>query len=199
MGYISPLQGGRERPKGEDKPVFSKKHEVQEIAQEKLEDPSEDLFKVEEEAKSCNPFADFIVNDTETNQLCKYFSKRVCIYSHEILDCNEHVNNGICHRENCTKRHRQYCKFYNNRKGCDRKSNCAFLHMDRPLATEEGGDKHRSWTSAKKEAQINELEYSIKVMIKVMNEKVVEIEHNRKELDKLKLELENKVAEIQEN
>ena len=71
--------------------------------------------------------------------------------------------------------------------------------MDRPLATEEGGDKHSSWTSAKKEAQINELEYSIKVMIKVMNEKVVEIEHNRKELDKLKLELENKVAEIQEN
>jgi hypothetical protein len=70
--------------------------------------------------------------------------------------------------------------------------------MDRPLATEEGGDKHSSGTSAKKEAQINELEYSIKVMKKVMNEKDVEIEHNRKELDKLKLELENKVAEIQE-
>ena len=48
---------------------YSKKREVlEEIAQEKLEDHSEELFKVEEEAKSCDPFADFIVNDTETNQ-----------------------------------------------------------------------------------------------------------------------------------
>ena len=48
---------------------YSKKREVLEkIAQEKLEDPSEELFKVEEEAKSCDPFAGFIVNDTETNQ-----------------------------------------------------------------------------------------------------------------------------------
>ena len=84
---------------------YSKKREVlEEIAQEKLDDPSEELFRVEEEAKSCDPFAGFKVNDTETNKLCKYFSKGFCkkdsscTYSHEILDCNEHVNNGICHR-----------------------------------------------------------------------------------------------------
>ena len=80
---------------------YSKKREVlEEIAKEKLEDPSEELLEVEEEAKSCDPFAGFIVNDTETNKLCKHFSKGFCkngsscTYSHESSDCNEHVNNG---------------------------------------------------------------------------------------------------------
>ena len=66
--------------------------------------------------------------------------------------------------------------------------------MDRPAAIEDC-DKHSSCTSAEKEAQIKELENFMK---KVMSEKDVEIEHNRKELDELKLELENKVAEIRE-
>ena len=35
-------------------------------------------------------------------------------------------------------------------------------------------------------------------MTNVINEKDIEIDHSRKELDKLKLELESKVAEIQE-
>ena len=195
---------------------YSKRKDLQkDIETVKENDPSEEIERIEDKVKECDPMIGFMHpnskgdeadmqdvnrNKTTANKLCKHFSKGFCKngsscnYSHESLDCNEHINNGKCYRNNCTQRHRQCCKFYNSRKGCDRKSNCAFLHRDIPVVWEENG----STISIENEAHIKELENSIKVMTNVINEKDIEIEHNRKELDKLKRELESKVAEIQE-
>ena len=62
-----------------------------------------------------------------------------------------------------------------------------------PVAREEGDS-----TSIEKETQIKELENSIKVVTNVVNEKNIEKEQKRKDLNKLKLELEKKVSEMQE-
>ena len=94
-------------------------------------DPSEEIERIEDKVKECDPMIGFMHpnlkgdesdinrNKTTVKMLCKHFSKGFCKngsscdYSHESLDCNEHINNGKSYRNNCTQRHRQCCKFYN--------------------------------------------------------------------------------------
>ena len=132
--------------------LYSKKVDLlDEIEKEKKDDPRKEILEVEEEVKICDPFRGFLVPDENGSirkgssldepKLCKFYSKGFCKYkeechlSHAQSDCKEHIELGICNRKDCTNRHRQDCKFYNSKKGCERRDSCAFPY--RHIATKD--------------------------------------------------------------
>ena len=80
------------------------------IIEEKKDDPSEEIHKVEDEVKASDPFKGFIheneikeTNNKEpNNKPCKYhfkgFCKRglSCKFYHSSLDCTQHMKNRKC-------------------------------------------------------------------------------------------------------
>ena len=186
----------------------SKSKLCEEIEKEKQDDLSKEILEVEVKIKLCDPFRGFLIPDENGSRrkdsflnggegnvkVCKFHrkgfckNKLLCPFFHSKSDCKEHIESKNCTNTDCTSRHREPCKFFNSKKGCERGKGCAFIH----------NNINDLGTNKEKEAQINALENLIKTMKNVMITKDVEIEKNRKELGKLKLELELKVAEIKE-
>ena len=183
---------------------------LDEIEKEKKDDPSKEILEVEEEVKICDPFRGFLVPDENGSirkgssldepKLCKFYSKGFCKYkeechlSHAKSDCKEHIERGICNRTDCTNRHRQDCKFYNSKKGCERRESCAFLH--RHMATKDPTKDNLN--SSKEKYEINKLESFIDEMKKKVQEKDTNMDIRNSEILKLRKNLENKDAEIKE-
>ena len=122
--------------------LFNKRDVLNEIFVEKEEDSSEEVLMLEEEVKKCDPLEDFMQNKN-TQTLCKHFLKGFCrhgtscSYSHESQDCRDHTDFGKCVQSHCPDRHRNDCKYFNTRKGCNRRYSCAFLHRGNQDATED--------------------------------------------------------------
>ena len=90
------------------------------------------------------------------------------------------MDHGKCYISNCPDRHREDCKFYKSRKGCEKKSSCAYLHRARQVTTENDDQE------STEEEKIKELEESIAEITNVIKEKVIEIEMRNKDLQTLR-------------
>ena len=193
---------------------YRKKSEIMEdLKKEKEEDPSEELSSIEKELADCDPWFGFIATEKkETDpklstpiekglEVCTYYSKGFCKqgvschYWHPMYDCKEHIDSGKCQTSQCPNRHRDECRFYKTRKGCNKTASCTFLHRVH-FATMQADVPESIESNANEKNKIMELEGSITDMKRVIKEKDSEIELSKSGLKMLKEELDKKVEEI---
>ena len=179
-----------------------------EIEKEREEDPSKDIFEIEEKVKQCDPLIGIIHLENKDNatmeqhtiqyrtkesevKVCKFhtngFCRRgqTCIYLHSKQDCKEHTESGKCTKSVCLERHRQDCWFYKSRKGCNNAAHCNFLHRDNSKANEIYEDEEKK-----------RLEIEISDLRREISNKDSEIKCYKQEVKQFKIELKSKEKEI---
>ena len=126
----------------------------------------------------------------------KVFCKRgvTCKFFHSSLDCRQHIKNRKCLRSDCNDRHREDCLFQNRRGGCNRPASCAFLHRTKEKTSEKPEEDNQTKTQDLE--NIKQLEVIIKDLKKDIEFKDEDIIIKINEIDNLKREVKEKVAEI---
>ena len=99
------------------------------VQQAKLQIGSnEGLDQVERIAK--NAMKGVMCIETTRLRRCKWWNRGYCregtrcSYSHPLLDCQQHLQEGRCTSQECTLRHRRRRKFWGTPAGCFRKEQC---------------------------------------------------------------------------
>ena len=188
---------------------YSKRKDLQkEIKMEKEDDPSEEIIRIEDKVKECDPYIGFLhpdakeyvtveqdVDKSKTDEVnyCKFhsngFCKRgaSCRFIHQKQDCKDHIENRLCQNHVCPDRHRKDCWFYLSRKGCKNAEQCPFLHRAQTEAPSNSVDKRNK-----------ELESSIVILKIEVAEKDNDIKEKRQEIERFKKEVRRKDEEIRE-
>ena len=77
------------------------------------------------------------VQNSQRKSKCRYWKKGFCLkgdhcsWYHSDQNCFKYIERGNCTKRNCNKRHRQICRYWQNKKkGCRRGTSCQYLHQE---------------------------------------------------------------------
>ena len=100
------------------------------------------------------------------------------------------MKNRKCLISDCNDRHREDCKF--QKQGCTRSTSCAFLHKTKEIRVETAGENNN--TNTEELNNIKQLEVIIKDMKKELQNKDENIMIKIKEINDLKIEVQQRYA-----